>query len=91
MKNQFLLYVNLLLAHHGFRLNQYVYLLMRKFFFFKIMDEEAERECENARHFTCTLCALLPSLLAIRSTIEVDQAILEFSSKYCEGMAYLVF
>nr|XP_053633904.1 brefeldin A-inhibited guanine nucleotide-exchange protein 3-like isoform X2 [Cherax quadricarinatus] len=51
-----------------------------------IMDEEAERECENAQHFTCTLCALLPSLLAIRSTIEVDQAILEFSSKYCEGV-----
>ncbi|XP_042241028.1 brefeldin A-inhibited guanine nucleotide-exchange protein 3-like isoform X2 [Homarus americanus] len=51
-----------------------------------VMDEEAERECENAQHFTCTLCALLPSLLAIRSTIEVDQAILEFSSKYCEGV-----
>ncbi|KAK3879353.1 hypothetical protein Pcinc_016070 [Petrolisthes cinctipes] len=51
-----------------------------------VLDEEAERECENARHFTTTLCALLPSLLAIRSTIEVDQAILEFSSKYCEGV-----
>lgn len=49
------------------------------------MDEEAERECENARHFTTTLCALLPSLLAVRSTIEVDEAMLEFSAKYCEG------
>ncbi|XP_045615029.1 brefeldin A-inhibited guanine nucleotide-exchange protein 3 isoform X2 [Procambarus clarkii] len=51
-----------------------------------VIDDEAERECENAQHFTCTLCALLPSLLAIRSTIEVDQAILEFSAKYCEGV-----
>ncbi|XP_047502292.1 brefeldin A-inhibited guanine nucleotide-exchange protein 3-like isoform X2 [Penaeus chinensis] len=51
-----------------------------------VVDEEAERECENARHFTTTLCALLPSLLAVRSTIEVDEAMLEFSAKYCEGV-----
>ncbi|XP_066949043.1 brefeldin A-inhibited guanine nucleotide-exchange protein 3 isoform X1 [Macrobrachium rosenbergii] len=51
-----------------------------------VIDEEAERECANAKHFTTTLSALLPSLLAIRSTIEVDQALIEFSSKYCEGV-----
>lgn len=62
-----------------------------RFFHFQVVDEEAERECENARHFTNTLCALLPSLLAIRSTIEVDEAMLEFASKYCEGKILFVY
>ena len=48
-------------------------------------DAEEEREVLNARHFCETLNSVLPSLLSIRSTIEVDEAILEFSSKYCEG------
>ncbi|CAL4085330.1 unnamed protein product, partial [Meganyctiphanes norvegica] len=51
-----------------------------------VIDEEAERERQNAKHFSTTLCAVLPTFLQIRSTIEVDQAILEFSSKYCEGV-----
>ncbi|KAB7505569.1 hypothetical protein Anas_00313 [Armadillidium nasatum] len=51
-----------------------------------LKDEEQEREQLNAQHFCITLQALLPSLLAIRSTIEVDEAVLEFSSKYCQGV-----
>ncbi|XP_076031300.1 brefeldin A-inhibited guanine nucleotide-exchange protein 3 isoform X2 [Oratosquilla oratoria] len=51
-----------------------------------VQDEESEAECENARHFISTLQAILPSMLAIRSTIEVDQAMQEFASKYCEGV-----
>ncbi|KAF2345665.1 Sec7 domain, partial [Trinorchestia longiramus] len=41
---------------------------------------------ENAHHFVCSLSALLPRLLTIRSTIEVDEALLAFASDYCEGV-----
>ncbi|XP_023223516.1 brefeldin A-inhibited guanine nucleotide-exchange protein 3-like [Centruroides sculpturatus] len=46
--------------------------------------EFAQKERSNARKFVKALKNLLPDILSIRSSIEADQAIQEFSSKYCE-------
>ncbi|XP_018017773.1 brefeldin A-inhibited guanine nucleotide-exchange protein 3 [Hyalella azteca] len=48
--------------------------------------QDGEGESENARHFVRALVELLPRLLTIRSTIEVDEALLAFSSRYCQGI-----
>ncbi|KAF8773258.1 Brefeldin A-inhibited guanine like protein [Argiope bruennichi] len=48
--------------------------------------EFAQQERQNARNFVNVLQSFLPDLLAIRSSIEADQALQEFSSKYCEGL-----
>ncbi|GFR02809.1 brefeldin A-inhibited guanine nucleotide-exchange protein 3, partial [Trichonephila clavata] len=48
--------------------------------------EFAQQERQNARSFVKVLQSFLPDLLAIRSSIEADQALQEFSSKYCEGL-----
>ncbi|GFT42290.1 brefeldin A-inhibited guanine nucleotide-exchange protein 3 [Nephila pilipes] len=48
--------------------------------------ECAQKERQNARNFVKVLQSFLPDLLAIRSSIEADQALQEFSSKYCEGL-----
>ncbi|XP_039275830.1 brefeldin A-inhibited guanine nucleotide-exchange protein 3 [Nilaparvata lugens] len=45
---------------------------------------DAERQ--NAREFVVALNNLLPTLLSLRSSIQVDEAIQEFSSKYCQGL-----
>ncbi|XP_035228366.1 brefeldin A-inhibited guanine nucleotide-exchange protein 3-like [Stegodyphus dumicola] len=47
--------------------------------------EFAQQERQNARHFVQVLQSFLPDLLAMRSSIEADQAMQEFSSKYCES------
>lgn len=46
--------------------------------------EFAQKERNNAKEFMKALQSLLPDILAIRSSIVADQAIQEFSSKYCE-------
>ncbi|GFX32652.1 brefeldin A-inhibited guanine nucleotide-exchange protein 3 [Trichonephila clavipes] len=48
--------------------------------------EFAQQERQNAHSFVKVLQSFLPDLLAIRSSIEADQALQEFSSKYCEGL-----
>lgn len=48
--------------------------------------EFAQLERQNARRFIEILRSYLPGLLAIRSSIEADQSLQEFSSKYCESM-----
>ena len=48
--------------------------------------EFALQERQNARRFIKILQSFLPDLLAIRSSIEADQALQEFASKYCESM-----
>ncbi|XP_049951444.1 brefeldin A-inhibited guanine nucleotide-exchange protein 3 [Schistocerca serialis cubense] len=52
----------------------------------RVREEYTDVERHNARHFAQTLQSLLPSLLALRSSIEVDEAIQDFSSKYCRGL-----
>lgn len=49
-------------------------------------DEFAQIERQNAQHFLEVLIDLLPSVLVVKSSIEADQALQEFASKYCEGM-----
>lgn len=49
------------------------------------MLKSLDGERENARQFTKTLLAFLPSLFQLRSVLEVDEALQEFSSKYCQG------
>ncbi|GIY54583.1 brefeldin A-inhibited guanine nucleotide-exchange protein 3 [Caerostris extrusa] len=48
--------------------------------------EFAQQERQNAQNFVSVLRLFLPELLAIRSSIEADQALQEFSSKYCEDL-----
>lgn len=48
--------------------------------------EFAQQERQNARRFIKILQSFLPDLLAIRSSIEADQALQEFASKYCESI-----
>ncbi|XP_071040403.1 brefeldin A-inhibited guanine nucleotide-exchange protein 3 [Parasteatoda tepidariorum] len=48
--------------------------------------EFAQKERQNAQHFVNVLQSFLPELLAIRSSIEADQALQEFASKYCEDL-----
>lgn len=42
-------------------------------------------ERQNAHHFKSALISFLPTLLNLRSILQVDEALQEFSSKYCEG------
>ncbi|KAG8200080.1 hypothetical protein JTE90_001936 [Oedothorax gibbosus] len=48
--------------------------------------EFAQQERQNARRFVKVFQSFLPELLAIRSSIEADQALQEFASKYCESL-----
>lgn len=52
-------------------------------------DEFAQLERQNAQHFLEVLIDLLPSVLVVKSSIEADQALQEFASKYCEGLLFL--
>lgn len=52
--------------------------------------EFAQQERQNARRFVKGFLSFLPELLAIRSSIEADQALQEFASKYCESMYCLL-
>lgn len=47
--------------------------------------ECVDMERQNARHFMSALVSLLPSLLSLRTSIQVDEALQEFASKYCQG------
>lgn len=53
----------------------------------QIPAESVDVERQNARYFMNALLAFLPSLLPLRSSIEVDQALQDFASKYCQGKA----
>lgn len=53
---------------------------------FKVGEEYVDVERHNARRFTQTLQNFVPSLLTLRSSIEVDEALQEFSAKYCQGL-----
>ncbi|CAG2068972.1 unnamed protein product, partial [Timema podura] len=56
----------------------------------QVGEEYIDVERHNARHFAQILHALVPTLLTLRSSIEVDEALQEFSSKYCLGEEDLV-
>jgi len=55
-------------------------------FVFKVGEEYSDVERQNARRFTQTLQHFVPLLLTLRSSIEVDEAVQEFSAKYCQGL-----
>lgn len=42
---------------------------------------------QRAKHFVKALHELLPLLMPMRSSIQVDQALQSFSSQYCEGLS----
>lgn len=44
-------------------------------------------ERKNAGSFVQTLVSFLPTLLPLRSTLQVDEEIQRFSSSFCEGIA----
>uniref|UniRef100_T1J3I1 SEC7 domain-containing protein n=1 Tax=Strigamia maritima TaxID=126957 RepID=T1J3I1_STRMM len=49
-------------------------------------NEYAQLERHNSQHFARTLTKLLPQYLAIKSSIEADEALQSFASKYCDGI-----
>ncbi|XP_070569100.1 brefeldin A-inhibited guanine nucleotide-exchange protein 3-like isoform X2 [Ptychodera flava] len=49
----------------------------------KIAKMNAEAEREGARDFVNQLIALLPSLIPLIDTMEVDQSILKFAARFC--------
>jgi len=51
-----------------------------------VQDEYVDLERQNARIFSNHLVGLVQSLLELRSSIEVDQAMQQFASKYCQGV-----
>ncbi|XP_054267407.1 brefeldin A-inhibited guanine nucleotide-exchange protein 3-like [Macrosteles quadrilineatus] len=51
---------------------------------FLMPAESMDGERHNARYFMSTLVNLVPSLLPLRSSIQVDEALQEFASKYCQ-------
>ncbi|XP_067003777.2 brefeldin A-inhibited guanine nucleotide-exchange protein 3 [Anabrus simplex] len=52
----------------------------------QVGEEYIDVERHNARHFAHSLHSLVSHLLTLRSSIEVDGALQEFSSKYCQGL-----
>ncbi|PNF16161.1 hypothetical protein B7P43_G01114, partial [Cryptotermes secundus] len=52
----------------------------------QVGEEYIDVERHNARRFVQTLQNFVPSLLTLRSSIEVDEAVQEFSAKYCQGL-----
>ncbi|GLG94562.1 LOW QUALITY PROTEIN: uncharacterized protein GBIM_01757, partial [Gryllus bimaculatus] len=52
----------------------------------QIGEEYIDVERHNARHFVQSLHGLVSRLLSLRSSIEVDGALQDFSSKYCHGL-----
>nr|XP_018907123.1 PREDICTED: brefeldin A-inhibited guanine nucleotide-exchange protein 3 [Bemisia tabaci] len=52
----------------------------------KIITESADMERQNAHNFKSALISFLPTLLNLRSILQVDEALQEFSSKYCEDL-----
>jgi hypothetical protein len=59
-------------------------------FLSKVGEEYIDVERHNARHFVQTLQHFVPSLLTLRSSIEVDEALQEFSAKYCQGLCIVL-
>jgi hypothetical protein len=57
-----------------------------QYFLFKVGEEYIDVERHNARRFVQTLQNFVPSLLTLRSSIEVDEALQKFSAKYCQGL-----
>lgn len=54
----------------------------------QLTSECMDMERQNARHFASTLVSVIPSLLALRTSIQIDEALQEFASKYCQGNIY---
>lgn len=50
-----------------------------------VRAEYIDVERQSARHFAQSLNGLVRDLLNLRSSIEVDAAMQEFASKYCQG------
>ncbi|XP_073977523.1 brefeldin A-inhibited guanine nucleotide-exchange protein 3 isoform X1 [Rhodnius prolixus] len=50
--------------------------------------ESGDCERDNARHFVNTLLEFLPSILPLKYSIEIDDAIQRFASNYCQGLYY---
>ncbi|XP_046405397.1 brefeldin A-inhibited guanine nucleotide-exchange protein 3 [Ischnura elegans] len=53
---------------------------------FQVQDQYVDVERQNAVHFVRSLQNLIPTLLSLRTSIEVDEALQQFSSKYCEDL-----
>ncbi|XP_026279245.2 brefeldin A-inhibited guanine nucleotide-exchange protein 3 [Frankliniella occidentalis] len=51
-----------------------------------VRAEYIDVERQSARHFAQSLNGLVRDLLILRSSIEVDAALQEFASKYCQGV-----
>ncbi|KAF4525743.1 hypothetical protein B566_EDAN002003 [Ephemera danica] len=52
----------------------------------EVQSEYVDVERSNARHFVKMIQSFLPSVMTLRSSIEVDSALQEFASKYCQGL-----
>ncbi|KAG8234271.1 hypothetical protein J437_LFUL006516, partial [Ladona fulva] len=50
----------------------------------QVQDQYVDVERQNALHFVKSLQSLIPSLLSLRTSVEVDDALQQFSSKYCQ-------
>ncbi|XP_071438715.1 brefeldin A-inhibited guanine nucleotide-exchange protein 3 [Hetaerina americana] len=53
---------------------------------FQVQDQYVDVERQNALHFVRNLQNLIPTLLFLRTSVEVDEALQQFSSKYCEDL-----
>lgn len=65
-------------------------LQLLKFLFFQVRAEYIDVERQSARHFAQSLNGLVRDLLSLRSSIEVDAAMQEFASKYCQGSTHFL-
>ncbi|XP_021942345.1 brefeldin A-inhibited guanine nucleotide-exchange protein 3 isoform X2 [Zootermopsis nevadensis] len=52
----------------------------------QVGEEYIDVERHSARQFAQTLQNFVPSLLTLRSSVEVDEALQKFSAKYCQGL-----
>lgn len=68
-----------------FSLNSFCIVIIICTFLFQESVELLDLERKNAGNFIQTLISFLPTLLPLRSTLQVDEEIQRFSSSYCEG------
>lgn len=75
--------------YHGFIASKY---FLNDYFILQIYSKESgDCERDNARHFVNTLLEFLPSILPLKYSIEIDDAIQRFASNYCQGNFVLSF
>ena len=60
------------------------------FLLLQVRAEYIDVERQSARHFARSLNGLVRDLLALRSSVEVDAALQEFASKYCQGLSIII-